>query len=92
MRPRFRMHGDHVGAGFREGLEIGIAGRDHQMHVERLVGMRPERLHHVRADGDIGHEMPVHDIDMDPVGAGRVDRAHLLAELGEVGRTGSTAR
>ena len=29
--------------------------------------------------------MAVHDIDMDPVGAGRIDRAHLLAELGEVG-------
>ena len=29
--------------------------------------------------------MPVHDIDMDPVGAGLVDRAHLLAELGKIG-------
>ena len=29
--------------------------------------------------------MAVHDVDMDPVGAGGVDRAHLLAELGEVG-------
>ena len=27
-----------------------------------------------------GHEMPVHDIDMDPVAAGLVDGAHLLAE------------
>ena len=29
--------------------------------------------------------MAVHDVDMDPVGAGGIDRAHLLAELGEVG-------
>ena len=29
--------------------------------------------------------MAVHDVDMDPVGAGGVDRAHLLAELGEIG-------
>ena len=65
---------------------IGIARRDHQMHVEDLFGVRPERLHHVRADGDVGHEMPVHDIDMDPVGAGRIDGAHLLAEPGEIGR------
>ena len=30
--------------------------------------------------------MAVHHVDMDPVGAGRFDRADLLAELGEVGR------
>jgi hypothetical protein len=29
--------------------------------------------------------MTVHDIDMDPVGAGGIDRAHFLAELGEIG-------
>ena len=29
--------------------------------------------------------MPVHHVDVDPVGAGGVDRAHFLAELGEVG-------
>ena len=37
------------------------------------------------ADRQVGHEMPVHDVDMDPVGARLVDRAHFLAELGEVG-------
>ena len=30
--------------------------------------------------------MAVHHVDMDPVGAGRVDRPHLLAQPGEVGR------
>ena len=29
--------------------------------------------------------MAVHHVDVDPVGAGLVDRAHFLAELGEVG-------
>ena len=38
MRAGFDMHGDDVGAGLGEGFEIGIAGRDHQMHVERLLG------------------------------------------------------
>ena len=85
MRPGLHMHGDDVGAGLGEGLEIGIAGRDHQMHVEQLLGVRPQRLHHVGTDADVGHEMAVHDVDMDPVGAGRIDGAHLLAELGEIG-------
>ena len=29
--------------------------------------------------------MAVHHVDMDPVGAGRVDRAHLLAQPREIG-------
>ena len=85
MRAGFDMHGDDVGAGLGERLEIGIARRDHQMDVERLFGVRAQRLHHVRPDGDVGHEMAVHHVDMDPVGAGGVDRAHFLAQLGEIG-------
>ncbi len=69
-----------------EGLDKGVAGRDHQMHVEDLLRVRTERLHDVGADGDVGHEMPVHDVDMDPVAARRIDGAHLLAEPREVGR------
>jgi hypothetical protein len=76
---------DDVGAGLGKGLEIGIAGRDHQVHVEHLFGVRAQRLHHVGTDGNIGHEVPVHHVDMDPVGAGGVERTHFLAELGEVG-------
>ena len=92
MRAGLHMHGDDVGAGLGEGFEIGIARRDHQVHVERLVGVLAQRLHDVRADGDIGHEMPVHHVDMHPVGAGGLDRAHLLAEPGEIGRTEARAR
>ena len=47
--------------------------------------MRPQRLHDVRADGDVGHEMAVHHVDMDPVGAGVIDRAHLFAQPGKIG-------
>jgi hypothetical protein len=30
--------------------------------------------------------MAIHDVDMDPVGTGGIDRAHLLAEFGKIGR------
>ena len=36
-------------------------------------------------NGQVGHEMAVHDVDVDPVGAGLVDRTHFLAEAGEIG-------
>ena len=85
MRAGFGMHGQAVGAGLGEGLEIGIDRRDHQMHVERLFGVRPQRLHHRRADGDVGNEMAVHHIDMDQVGAGRLDRLDFRAQPGKIG-------
>ena len=50
-----------------------------------LARVRAQRLHHRRADREVGHEMAVHHVDVDPVGAGRVDRAHFLAQPGEVG-------
>ena len=83
--PGFDMHGDDVGAGLGERLEIRVARRDHQVHVEHLLAVRPQRLHHVRPDRNVGDEMAVHHVDMDPVGAGLIDGADLVAELGKIG-------
>ena len=85
VRAGFGMDGDDVRAGLGEGVEERIDRRDHQVDVERLLRVRPERLHHRRADREVGDEMAVHHVDMDPVGAGLVDRAHFLAEPGEIG-------
>jgi hypothetical protein len=82
----FDMHRDVVGARFGERFEIRIAGRDHQMNIERLAAARPQRLHDVGPNGDVGDKMSVHHIDMDPVRTGFIDCAHLLAELGKVPR------
>ena len=79
VRPRLRVDGDRVRPCLGKGVQIGIDRRDHQMHVERLGGVRAQRLHHRRADGDVGHEMPVHHIDVDPVGAGGVDGPSFFA-------------
>ena len=65
-------------AGFGEGLDIGIDRLDHQMDVEDFAGMRTQCLDHRRTDGQVGHEMAVHDIDMDIVGAGGIDGADLF--------------
>jgi hypothetical protein len=85
VRPRFDVHGDDVGAGPGEGFEIGVGGCNHQMHVERLFGVRTDRANDIGANGNIRDKMAVHDVDMDPVGAGGIDGAHLLAEFCEIG-------
>ena len=43
--------------------------------------MGPKRGDDGRPEGDVGHEMPVHHVEVNPVGAGRGDFADLLAEL-----------
>ena len=86
MRAGLGMDGDVIAAGLGEGFEIGIAGRDHQMRVEDLLGVRAHRLDDVGAVGNVGHEMPVHHVEMDPVGAGRVDGADFFAQFGEIRR------
>src|SRR3546814_758740 len=85
VRPRLGMDGDRVRARLGEGFEIRIDRRDHQMDVEGLAGVGAQRLHHRRADRDVGDEMPVHHVDMDPVGARAVDRAYFLSEFREIG-------
>ena len=86
MRAGLGMHRDVIAAGLGEGLEIGIARRNHQMRVEDLLGVRPHRLDDIGAVGNVGDEMPVHHIEMDPVGAGRIDGADLFAQPGEIRR------
>ena len=86
MRTGLGMDRDVIAAGLGEGFEIGIAGRDHQMRVEDLLGVRAHRLDDVGAVGNVGNEMSVHHVEMDPVGAGRIDGADLFAELGEIRR------
>ena len=69
--------------------EVGherIDRRDHQMHVEGQRRVRPQCFHHARPDGEIRHEVPIHDVNMEVIGAGSGDRAHFLAEPREIGR------
>jgi len=47
--------------------------------------MLTESLAHARADGEVGHVVVVHDVEVDNVSAGSDHVVDLLAELGEVG-------
>jgi hypothetical protein len=49
------------------------------MHVKQTFRHWPDVGHDRRAEGDVGHEMPVHHIDMHPFGPALVDGAHFVA-------------
>jgi hypothetical protein len=48
--------------------------------------MRSQGFDDARSDRKIGHKMAVHDIDVDPVRTGGVNRPNFFAEFGKVGR------
>ena len=86
MRPGLGVNRQNVGAGFGKGIEIGVGRRNHQMDVDDQRRVRAQRLDHHRPDGNVGNEMPVHDIDMDVIGAGSGDRTDFRPQIGEIRR------
>jgi hypothetical protein len=72
----------------REGLEVGVGRRDHQVDVERQRAVAAQRRNDHGAEADVGHEVPVHDVEVQPVRARLGDRARLLAEDGRSRRRG----
>ena len=56
------------------------------MNFQRNGGHGPEPAHDHGPERDIGDEMPVHDINVNPVGACRDRLGHLVGQMGHVGR------
>ena len=55
------------------------------MHVEGRLGRACELGFHRHADREVGDEMAVHDVDVQPVGAGRFDIGHLGSKIEKIG-------
>ena len=85
-RPGLAMDQQVIGAGLGEILEIMFGLDHHQVDIDRFCRRLAHRGDHHRADREVGNEPPIHHIDMDPVGAGAVDRAHLVGQAPEIGR------
>ena len=83
---RFLVHRNPGRAGFGESGNEVVGILNHQVAVEGNTGnCFAQRRDDRRADGDVRHEMPVHDVHMQN-GAAAVDRGlRLRAEPGEIG-------
>ena len=80
------VEGDVGGAGVDEVGDGGVDGADHEVDVDGGGNaVVAEGLADHGADGEVGHVVVVHDVEVDDVGAGLEDVVDLLAELGEVG-------
>ena len=56
-----------IGAGPCERFQKNFRLGTHQVHIEKQLGQRAQRLHHGRTEGDVRHEMAVHDVEMQPI-------------------------
>src|SRR5712691_100905 len=58
----------------------------HQVHVERQTCHGIESFDNRGANGQIGHKVPVHDINVEQVSASGFNLCDLFAEAGKIGR------
>ena len=82
----FGMDENVVGTGFGELGEERVDRCDHQVDVEGQAGVAAEFGDDGSAEAHVGDEMTVHDVEMEPVGAGTLDGGDLVGEAGEIGR------
>ena len=82
----FGMHADQVGARIEKSPISRVCGLHHQVHVHETVDARlAQRLQHQGPDGQVGHVVIVHHVEVDDVGAGIEHGRYLFAEPGEIG-------
>ncbi len=84
-RRRLDLNKKVIGTGFGEIIEMAFGLDDHQVHIERLGRRAAHRIHDGGAEGDVRHEPAIHHVDMDPIGAGRIDRLDFFAESPQIG-------
>jgi hypothetical protein len=74
-----------IGAGLNEIDEVALGLDDHQVHVERLCGRAAHRIHDGGTESDVRHGPAIHDVDMNPVGAGPIYGADFFTKPPQIG-------
>jgi hypothetical protein len=73
-------------AGPDEHLDEQLRPLDHQVRLDRQSGRFAHRFDDQRAECQVRNEVPVHNVDLDPIGAGGFCFSNLIAEPARVGR------
>ena len=76
---------DRVAAGVEVLVEEAARLVDHQVRVERQLRPPAQVLDGLRAERQVRDEVGVHDVEVDPVGPGRLDPPDGVGEVGQVG-------
>ena len=71
------MDRDPGGAGLHERLDVRIRVLNHQVDVERHGGDPVDGPHDQRTERDVRHEMAIHDVEVQQIGAAALDGRDL---------------
>ena len=82
----FHVDAQPIGPGLGKGLHITFRIADHQVDIQGERGGPAQGLGHRRADGEVGDEMPVHDVHVNPINAGLLRFPDVLRQPAEIRR------
>jgi hypothetical protein len=76
---------DHfIRPGFGKGFKQDFRPGTHEVNVEKQFGERADGFDHLRAEGNVGHEVTIHDVEMQPIGTGSLRASGPVTEAGVV--------
>src|ERR1041384_5334688 len=78
------MDRDRVRAGLDKSRQVMIVMLDHQMHIERKLGLFTNKTDDRRSERNVVYEMAVHDIAVEPIRTGVFDYVDIVRESGEI--------
>ncbi len=79
-----------VRARLEKRFHVALRMLDHQLDVQRTARHPVHRLHNHGTKADIRHEMPVHDVQVQPIRSRLLDGFDLLGQSSEI--TGQETR
>ena len=78
------VEGDRVATRLEILIEVAARLIDHQVRIKRQLGTPAEVLDGLWPEGEVRDEVPIHDVEMDPVRSRGLHPAHRVAEVGQV--------
>jgi hypothetical protein len=80
----FPVNQKRIGTSFGKLFQVKVRVRNHQVGFQCQPSNWPEGLDDHRANRNVGHEMAIHHVDMNPIGTGLLRVRHLLAQTGKI--------
>ena len=89
---RFDVDRQQVGPRLAESLQVAARFGNHQVNVQRQAGRTANGLDHGKAETDVGHEMPIHDVQVQDLGPGLLPSGEFPAPDEQNRKPAATAR
>ncbi len=82
---RLVVHPDPVRAGLRKSGDKVVRALDHQVTVERQAGALTQRVDYRGPEGDVGHEVAVHYVDVNGRATAALGSRNFVSQAREIG-------